>query len=71
MVPAHLQKVTMTVIKGVYHERFAVTSYTHFGYSQITAQAFHRKGIGLSLVYKTCPDVCIFCSFPNKPVRST
>ena len=66
MVPAHLQKVKMTVIKGVYHECFAVTSCIHFGYSQIAAQAFHRKSIGLSSVYKAHHDVCIFCSFPNK-----
>ena len=66
MVPARLQKVMMMVIKGVYHEHFAVTSCIHFGYSQIAAQAFHRKSIGLGSVYKTCPDVCIFCSFPNK-----
>ena len=66
MVPARLQKVTMTVIKGVYHERFAVTSCIHFDYSQIAAQAFHRKSIGLGSVYKARPDLCIFCSFPNK-----
>ena len=66
MVPACLWKVTMTVIKGVYHERFAVTCCIHFGYSQIAVQAFHRKSIGLGSVYKTHPDICIFCSFPNK-----
>ena len=47
MVPARLRKVTLTVIKGVYHEHFAVTHCTDFDYSQITAQAFHRKSIGL------------------------
>ena len=66
MVPAHLRKVTLMVIKGVYHERFAATHCTDFDYSQITAQAFHRKSIGLSSVYKARPAVCIFCSFPKK-----
>ena len=66
MVRACLRKVTLTVIKGVYHKRFAATHCTDFDYSQITAQAFHRKSIGLSSVYKAQPAVCIFCSFPNK-----
>ena len=66
MVPACLQKVMLTVIKGVYHECFAATHCTDFDYSQITAQAFHRKSIGLSSVYKARLAVCIFCSFPNK-----
>ena len=66
MVPAHLRKVTLTVIKGVYHERFAATHCTDFDYSQITAQAFHTKSIGLGSVYKARLDICIFCSFPNK-----
>ena len=66
MVPAHLRKVTLMVIKGVYHECFAVAHCTDFDYSQITAQAFHRKSIGLGSVYKARPAVCIFCSFPNK-----
>ena len=66
MVPARLRKVTFTVIKGVYHKRFAATHCTDFDYSQITAQAFHRKSIGLGSVYKARPAICIFCSFPNK-----
>ena len=66
MVPACLLKVTLTVIKGVYHERFAATHCTYFDYSQIMAQAFHSKSIGLGSVYKAQPAVCIFCSFPNK-----
>ena len=65
-VPAHLWKVTLTVIKGVYPECFAVTHCTNFDYSQITAQAFHRKSIGLGSVYKAQPAVCFCCSFPNK-----
>ena len=52
MVPAHLRKVTLMVIKGIYHECFAATHCTDFNYSQITAQAFHRKSIGLGSVYK-------------------
>ena len=34
MVPARLWKVMLTVIKGVYHERFAVTHCTNFDYSK-------------------------------------
>ena len=52
MVPARLWKVTLMIIKGVYHERFAATHCTNFDYSQIMAQAFHRKSIGLGSVYK-------------------
>ena len=66
MVPAHLRKVTLTIIKGDYHERFAATHCTDFDYSQIMAQAFHRKRIGLGSVYKARLDICIFCFFPNK-----
>ena len=71
MVPACLRKVTMTVIKGVYHECFAVTSCIHLGYPQITAQAFHGKHIGLSLVYKLILTYVFYVLFLIKPVHST
>ena len=52
MVPARLRKVMLMAIKGVYHERFAATHCTDLDYSQIMAQAFHRKSIGLGSVNK-------------------
>ena len=71
MIPARLQKVMLMVIKGVYHECFAVTHCTDFDYSHIMAQAFHRKSIGLGSFIKLDLPYVFSVLFLIKPVCST